>query len=360
MNSKLIKPFVLGAIAAYGGAALVLLSAVKLGVLPVQADVAPSRLEAKLLGSALHAAVARHAPSGPNPMSSSEENLIAGAKVYRDMCLRCHGGSRESDNSYGRSFYPPAPQLPLTRTSYTDRAHECYYADNVAGVSSTCLLVQPHNHGTAAAIAYGLTRVGQTDPLGIVAFFPSDHHFANEEAFITYVDCAFIQAKSHPERVILLGIEPEAAEEAYGWIEPVSPLAGGSSTLVSEVNRFWEKPPRRVASRLMRRGCLWNCFVMVGTVGAFRNLIQHTLPDLLSCFESMPPVVVPGREYRVLGEIYHKLPPADFSAQVLSARPSNLAVICGRGLGWSDLGDPERAPSVLNHTGLTSKAEAYG
>jgi mono/diheme cytochrome c family protein len=89
-------------------------------VLPVQADVAPSRLEAKLLGSALHAAVARHAPSGPNPMPSSEENLISGAKVYRDMCLRCHGGSRESDNSYGRSFYPPAPQLPLIRTSYTD------------------------------------------------------------------------------------------------------------------------------------------------------------------------------------------------------------------------------------------------
>jgi mono/diheme cytochrome c family protein len=120
MNSKLIKPFVLGAIAAYGGAALVLLSSAKLGVLPVQADVAPSRLEAKLLGSALHAAVARHAPSGPNPMPSSEENLISGAKVYRDMCLRCHGGSRESDNSYGRSFYPPAPQLPLIRTSYTD------------------------------------------------------------------------------------------------------------------------------------------------------------------------------------------------------------------------------------------------
>ena len=249
-----------------------------------------------------------------------------------------------------------APQTLLVMT----RAHECYYADNVAGVSSTCLLVQPHNHGTAAAIAYGLTRVGQTDPLGIVAFFPSDHHFANEEAFITYVDWAFIQAKSHPERVILLGIEPEAAEDAYGWIEPGSPLASGSSTLVSEVSRFWEKPPRRVASLLMRRGCLWNSFVMVGTVGAFRNLIQHTLPDLLSCFESMPPMVVSSGEHRVLGEIYHKLPPADFSGQVLSARPSNLAVIRGRGLGWSDLGDPERALSVLNHKGLTSKAEASG
>jgi hypothetical protein len=94
---------------------------------------------------------------------------------------------------------------------------------------------------------------------------------------------------------------------------------------------------------------------MVGAVGAFRNLIQHTLPDLLSCFASVPAMVVPGREHRVLGEIYHKLPPADFSGEVLAARPSDLAVIRGWGLGWSDLGDPERALSVLNHKGLTSR-----
>jgi mono/diheme cytochrome c family protein len=120
MIPKLVKPFVLGAIAAYGFAALVAISAANLGVLPVQADVVPSKLEARLLGSALHAAVARHASGGTNPMPASEENLIAGAKVYREMCARCHGGSKESENTYGQSFYPPAPQLPLTRTSYTD------------------------------------------------------------------------------------------------------------------------------------------------------------------------------------------------------------------------------------------------
>jgi len=120
MNSKIIKSFVLGAISAYGFAALVLVSSAKLGVLPVQADVAPSRLEAALLGAALHAAVARHAPSGGNPIAASEENLIEGAGLYREMCSRCHGVSGESDNSYGRSFYPPAPLLPLRRTSYSD------------------------------------------------------------------------------------------------------------------------------------------------------------------------------------------------------------------------------------------------
>ena len=120
MNPKIMKSFVLGAITAYGFAALVLVSFAKLGILPVQADVAPSRLEASLLGSALRASVARHAPSGGNPMPASDENLIAGAKLYRQMCSRCHGLSRESGNTYGQSFYPPAPGLPLSRTLYTD------------------------------------------------------------------------------------------------------------------------------------------------------------------------------------------------------------------------------------------------
>ena len=42
-----------------------------------------------------------------------------------------------------------------------------------------------------------------------MAFFPSDHHFADDEAFATYIDLAFAQAESSdPQRVILLGIAP--------------------------------------------------------------------------------------------------------------------------------------------------------
>jgi mono/diheme cytochrome c family protein len=120
MKTTLVKRFLLGAIVAYGFAAFVLIGAANLGLLPVQADIVPSKLEARLLGSALHAAVARRASGGTNPVPATEENLMAGAKVYREMCARCHGGSKESENTYGRSFYPPAPQLPRTRTSYSD------------------------------------------------------------------------------------------------------------------------------------------------------------------------------------------------------------------------------------------------
>lgn len=120
MNRRIMKFFALGGISAYGLAALLLILSARLGVLPVHADVTPGRIETTLLGSALRASVVRHAPNENNPLSPSEDHLIAGAKLYRQMCSRCHGASSNSENLYGRSFYPPAPRLLLSRPSYTD------------------------------------------------------------------------------------------------------------------------------------------------------------------------------------------------------------------------------------------------
>ena len=245
--------------------------------------------------------------------------------------------------------------IPETQTLLIlTRKHECYYADEVKKVQSSCLLVQPHNHGTAPAIAYCVTRLQQMDPRAFVAFFPSDHHFANDQAFVGSIESAFAQAKSQTDRVILLGIEPEAPEEAYGWIEPGPPLPGDLTNTIFEVTRFWEKPTRATASHLMRGGCLWNSFVMVGAVSAFINILQHTLPNLLACFESFWATTAPGMEDKVLSGLYLRVPATSFSDEVLSARPSGLAVMRARGLGWTDLGEPER---VLSMFPLKSVAE---
>ena len=220
--------------------------------------------------------------------------------------------------------------LLLTQT------HERFYAEHLPGITDDRLLIQPYNHGTAPAIAYSLMHIDRLDPDAIVAFFPSDHHFANDNAFAAHMDLAFTQAELDPEHVILLGVQADAPEESYGWIEPGNPVAGGT---VSEVRRFWEKPSRRVAARLMRRGCLWNSFVMVGRVSAFLAMIRRSLPELLRSFESM--------EGRGLHELYARIPATNFSDEVLSKRPSDLTVLPARGLGWSDLGEPQRVLSTF-------------
>ena len=218
------------------------------------------------------------------------------------------------------------------------QTHERFYADQLADVAAERLLIQPYNHGTAPAIAYSLAHIDRLDPDAVVGFFPSDHHFANNEAFADHMDLAFAQAERDVERVILLGIQPDAPEESYGWIEPGNLVAGGGG--VSEVRRFWEKPTGRVAARLMRGGCLWNSFVMVGRVSAFLAMIGRTLPELIRAFESTE-----GHE---LDELYGRIPATNFSDEVLTKRPSDLTVLPASGLGWSDLGEPQRVLSALS------------
>ena len=221
--------------------------------------------------------------------------------------------------------------LLLTQT------HQSFYAEHLPGITADRLLIQPYNHGTAPAIAYSLIHIDRLDSDAMVAFFPSDHHFANNEAFADHINLAFREAEMDPERVILLGIQPDAPEESYGWIEPGNSVGCGA---VSEVRRFWEKHSRRVAAQLMRRGCLWNSFVMVGRVSAFLAMIGRSLPELLRSFESM--------EGRGLHELYARIPATNFSDEVLAKRPSDLTVLPARGLGWSDLGEPQRVLSALS------------
>jgi len=52
-------------------------------------------------------------------------------------------------------------------------------------------------------------------------------------------------------------------------------------------------------------------------------------------------------EEKGLRGLYLQVPATNFSDEVLVARPSDLAVIRARGLGWSDLGEPERVFPML-------------
>ena len=244
---------------------------------------------------------------------------------------------------------PQRTLLVLTRT------HEPFYADKVVGIPPSRLLIQPSNQGTAPAILYSLLCLCEMDPKGVVAFFPSDHHFSDDEAFIGYIDAAYTAAASRPEVVILLGIPPETPESEYGWIEPGIPLGAPVPDSVCRVRRFWEKPYQAIAAALIERGCLWNSFVMVGHVHTFLNLIRHALPRLVEAFESIRPSLFTASARTALSELYSGIRASSFSQDVLSVQAHNLAVLRATGLGWSDLGEPSRVRSVLERKGVRTE-----
>jgi mannose-1-phosphate guanylyltransferase len=125
---------------------------------------------------------------------------------------------RRTRRRVSRLVQPGRTLLVLTK------AREPFYANEVAGIPSSCLLIQPIDQGTAPAILYSLLRLREMEPDGVVAFFPSDHHFSDDEAFVGHLDSADAAVSARPGVVVLLGIPPETPEVEYGWIEPGIPL----------------------------------------------------------------------------------------------------------------------------------------
>jgi mannose-1-phosphate guanylyltransferase len=198
---------------------------------------------------------------------------------------------------------------------------------------------------------YSLMRVNRMDPQAVVGFFPSDHHFGDEAAFTDCVSRVFEAAQLRPHAVTLVGIAPDEPETGYGWIEPGEPLMASGPGILFSVRRFWEKPSKSLAIELMQRGCFWNSFIMVGRVEAFFELISRAAPSLVNCFRSIAPALGTENEAARVKECYQRIPSSSFSTDVLSACPDNLAVFCSKKLEWADVGEVNRALSVIAGAG---------
>jgi hypothetical protein len=103
---------------------------------------------------------------------------------------------------------------------------------------------------------------------------------------------------------------------------------------------------------LRARGCVWNSFVIVAFPGALISLIERTVPALPRAFLPLGNRLHTRREEMVAESVYATLPATDFSRQVLSAWPRELAVLTLDGLRWSDLGLPRRLLTTVAQAGL--------
>jgi mannose-1-phosphate guanylyltransferase len=243
------------------------------------------------------------------------------------------------------------------------RAHERYFRPALAGVDPATLVVQPANRGTAPAVLYAIERIARVDPQATVVVLPSDHHVADDAAFMAHVETAVAVAAERPPRVVLLGIVPDQPEVAYGWIEPGPALEGWAVSgvaMAAAVRRFREKPGPAEAAGLLAAGGLWNSFVLVGRTAAFLALFRDAMPGLPAAFAPLREVLGSAAEGAVAGQVYERLVPVDLSRDVLAARPGALAVVPVRRVAWSDLGEPRRVRAARAGLASGGRAPAAG
>jgi mono/diheme cytochrome c family protein len=114
-----MKNFVLGILCTLLALAIGSLVYLWLGYAEVRGDLPPGRLETAVMQRAVHASVRREAPEVANPFPPTEENLIAGGRIYLDGCAGCHGAPGKAEDN-GDTLFPPAPQLAKVGTEYTE------------------------------------------------------------------------------------------------------------------------------------------------------------------------------------------------------------------------------------------------
>jgi mono/diheme cytochrome c family protein len=115
-----VKMFFVGFLSGMAVLVVGILGYLRLGFAEVRGDIGPPAWERSLMYSAVHASVRRRAPEIPNAVQSTDENLIAGGKLYLNNCSGCHGTPGKPSQDDGDSLYPPVPQLAKVGTEYSE------------------------------------------------------------------------------------------------------------------------------------------------------------------------------------------------------------------------------------------------
>ena len=114
-----MKQFFLGAVVTMVVLVVGGLLFLKFGLADVRGDVPPSRLESYLMRTAVHASVRRQAKEIPTPVEPTEQNLIAGGKMYLDECAGCHGTPGKAQK-FADPLNPAPPRLAVVGTEYSE------------------------------------------------------------------------------------------------------------------------------------------------------------------------------------------------------------------------------------------------
>jgi len=239
-----------------------------------------------------------------------------------------------------------ASKLPDVSEVLTVTNRELYFktADEYRALNQGLTLsyiLEPFGRNTAAAIAAAALDVrARHGSEVLLLILPADHLITDVEAFEDAVRQA--SQLAHQGWLVTFGIQPNAPETGFGYIE-VSPEALDSSQKGGiKVKRFVEKPDLATAHEYLASGChYWNSGMFCFQVGTLLEEMQHHAPEVLQAVQQAVEAA-----HKSSGERLHTL---EFDAAhfgmapdisidyALMEKSAHVAVIpCD--IGWSDIG----------------------
>lgn len=261
---------------------------------------------------------------------------LTGAPIPKQYC-RIFGDCSLLETTLARI----APLITRERTFVVLNArHQAMASGQLRHVPKKNLIIQPANRDTGPGVSFSLLHLASRGVAGPLAVFPSDHFFSETAVLLAHVERGVRLLEQYPDKLVLLGIRPDRPDPGYGYIKPGAPLSLANGAAF-RVGRFWEKPSPARAAGIVRRGGLWNSFIMVFSPRRVLELLKRIRPADLRLLRHRT------ASADSLARAYQTLVPWNFSSDFLAHIPQHLLTIAVDDVAWSDLGTPQAVERTL-------------
>jgi mannose-1-phosphate guanylyltransferase len=230
-----------------------------------------------------------------------------------------------------QAICPPENIYIVTHENYRHLVNE-----QIAGLSDDQILCEPSRRNTAPCIAYACYKISKINPDAKVVVAPSDHVILKESVFTEVVHTA-LEAATHNDWLITLGITPSRPDTGYGYIQFNDSKTYAPRGLVRKVKTFTEKPQYDLAVSFLQSGdFLWNSGIFVWSLKSIISAFARHLPDVDAVFSEGIPLYSTEGEKEFIAKAYSLCKSISIDYGVME-KADNVFVIAAD-FGWSDLG----------------------
>lgn len=215
----------------------------------------------------------------------------------------------------------------------TGSAHASAISEQLTGISSENILIEPAARDSMPAIGWAATVIAHRDSDAVIGSFPADHVIDDTAAFAETIRQARIAAQA--DLICTVGVDPTGPSTAFGYIESGDVLRLAAAPEARRVSRFTEKPSAATAAALIAdERYTWNAGIFVSKAAVLLDHLRRLHPALAAGLADY--AARPGRR----DTIWEQLPAIAIDHAIAEpvAVEGGMAMVPAT-FGWEDIGD---------------------
>lgn len=200
------------------------------------------------------------------------------------------------------------------------------------------ILVEPAPRNTAPCIGLAAIHLLKQDPDAIMLVVSSDHVIQPASGFQQTIQHAVNLVNTEPERLVLIGVPPNAPATGYGYIQTGTRINEETGPAM-QVAAFKEKPDLETAQQYLDSGeYLWNCGIFVWKAQTIMESLKHREPEMYAALNRIADAIGSTEYESVLTAEFSAMNSISIDYAVLEHSKTTLAVVPAE-FEWDDVGN---------------------